>query len=76
MTQGALYKINFGLLANRAWTLPRLPESHAAPPQPDVTHVNVRYRQPDAGVLYSPEAGIRKESLDDNGVGRWLDVYA
>lgn len=76
MTQAVLYKIDFGLLANRAWTLPRLPGSSAASAQPEVTHVKVRYRQPDEGVLYSPQAGIRKENLNDNGVGRWLDVYA
>ncbi len=77
MTPGVLYKIDTGLLAARAWSLPRLPGVTATPPEPEVTQVKVRYRQPEQGVLYSPEAGIRKEPLhNDSGVGRWLDVYA
>ena len=76
ITHGVLYNINAGVLADRAWRLPRLSGSTRPVSEPDVTHVKVRYRQPDNGVLYSPQGGINKAPLADNAVGQWLDVYA
>ena len=76
ITHGVLYKLDSALLAQQAWARPQLPGVQGVASESDVTQVKVRYRQPEQGVLYSQEGGIRKESLENNGVGRWLDVYA